>query len=204
MSERRFRRMPPLNSTAPYPSHGSHRPTLERIVRAKCRAGDYVLELGAGNQSTPLLVSLADELDLSLVTIEPEPAWQPRRDARARRHLVRPTISILAGDASHYRVCFVDNAPPEMRAGYIRMLRPRVDWFVVHDTERASAKSYDWGDVFAPRHWRSVDHDECPWFGIRTTILEVGERERLEEAPGTERHHTSPNRAFARSFNGGK
>ena len=125
-----------------------------------------ILELGCGDYSTPLLHVLRG--DRLVVSAERDPAWYAQFvDLAAAGHEV-----VLVSDwdafleivkSTHWGVVFVDHSPGERRAADLRLLAPRTDLVVVHDTE---ASCYGWAGAFDAYDWVFTHQRHPTWATI--------------------------------------
>lgn len=137
------------------PAYGSHFPVLAAMV---AQSSGPVLELGAGDFSTPLLHLMCEPGRRSLDTVETDPAWlESFTDLRTDWHRLHSVE--LDGwdrltwiDERRWGLVFVDHRPGERRIVDIARLRGRADFLVVHDTEE---RGYGYEPVLAtfPHRW---------------------------------------------------
>lgn len=124
---------------------GSHVPILAAAV---AQAQGPVLELGAGDNSTPLLHYLCRSLGRGLVTLETNPAWLARfEEYRGEGHelkLIERWYDFDPAD-SRWGVAFVDCAPGEARERLIRVLQGHAALIVAHDSERDYGAGGEYG-----------------------------------------------------------
>lgn len=160
----------------PYPSHGTHIPALIILASWMGRSLTSVLELGAGDCSTPWLARLTANCGATLETIEHLDAWRPK--PLHPLHKVYPDESNLDSQRGYHRplpapwsFALVDNEA-HLRAAMVNILREK--WIagiiVCHDTEDAHDECYGWKTHRALDGCDRVDIT-CPWYGIRTTII---------------------------------
>jgi len=113
---------------------GTHVPVLAACV---ARTQGPVLELGAGDYSTPLLHLLCK--GRFLVTVESNPDWLGRyKDTENPLHrllLVKSYDEAKIIDEIKWDVALVDHAPGERRVTEIKRLKDRTMFIVVHDTD---------------------------------------------------------------------
>ena len=113
---------------------GTHIPVLAACVS---RTRGPVLELGAGDYSTPLLHLLCK--GRFLVTVESNPDWLNRyKDTENPLHrllLVKSYDEAKIIDEIKWDVALVDHAPGERRVTEIKRLKDRTMFIVVHDTD---------------------------------------------------------------------
>jgi len=136
-------------------------------------AGD-VLELGAGGYSTPLFHALCKLQGRSLVTIDSEEKWiadlmpystKTHQMIHARVPSVDPVIV-----SRKWAVAFVDNGQFE-RKPCMDKLVDRCEIMIVHDTEPAQAKLYDYEPFLTQRFKYRVDIITHPWKNCQTSVL---------------------------------
>lgn len=106
----------------------SHRGALQ----AACdRTVGPMIEIGAGTWSTPLLLEVAAREQRPLVTVEHNPDWSPQPQAG---HIVTTSLAEGIATYDHYGVALIDGQANE-RARAVRLLLPKTDFIVIHDTE---------------------------------------------------------------------
>jgi hypothetical protein len=136
-----------------------------------------VLEIGAGECSTPFLHRAAVSRGFRLWTAEDTPEWMAfaidiagRSGDADQRHVVTHSgwlNRFWLAEQIRWSIAFVDG-PAHDRAPSIRWLASRAEIVVVHDTEPRSNLSYGWGQtLMAPQR---IDVT-CPFYGIRTSVL---------------------------------
>lgn len=115
----------------PYATH------LRALVAVVCGTRGPVLELGAGDYSTPVLHGLCAGLGRKLVTVDADPECLGRY-----RHLETLNHKLLsAGDWTLptcdqlWSVVFVDHAPVERRGKEIERFRWQAEYLVIHDAD---------------------------------------------------------------------
>ena len=123
--------------------YGTHIPVLATAVYLTRGMGP-VLELGAGDSSTPLLHAMCR--DRKLVTIETDAKWLGKFKAfEGPDHRLEAVEKwddwIKAPGPERWAVALVDCAPGEDRVKLIRHLKDKAIFVVVHDTEK------DWGSA---------------------------------------------------------
>lgn len=141
---------------------GSHFPALANCV---INTTGPVLELGAGDYSTPLLHFICKSR--GLVSLDNDPNWLGRYlDLRSNRHIVE---LIQDWDSchwidEHWDVVFVDHAPGERRIIDIARLKDNCKYIVVHDSQ---SPAYLYENVFPLFRYQYV----YKRFKTETTIL---------------------------------
>ena len=111
--------------------YATHLPLLLEYV---LKTTGPVLELGAGNYSTPILHTLCEGKRL-LVTIESNPEWLAKfQHLRSSHHIVTDTLTPELAAAS-WDVVLVDSAPGSTRTPYIDQLCHKSQYLILHDSE---------------------------------------------------------------------
>lgn len=108
---------------------GSHRAVLREAV---LRTQGPMIEVGAGRWSTEFLHGFTLPYFRHLVTVEHDPEWTPRRFSK--RHHVTSSLEDGVALFPHFGVALIDGPSPE-RAYAVRLLLPKTEYIVVHDTE---------------------------------------------------------------------
>lgn len=123
-----------------------------------------ILELGAGPFSTPLLHWLCAESGRELWTFEEDPEYfEFAQKFRSRNHHIRFVEDWEKVDFPEASIALVDQMTK--RAETAIMLKDKVDYVVLHDSE--SPEVYGYEEVFKQFKFR-YDWDFCrPW----TTVL---------------------------------
>lgn len=132
-----------------------------------------VLELGAGDYSTPLLHVLCR--GRLLLTLESDPEWMLRyARLRSQEHHIVEASTAAEWATGPWSVVLVDGRPARQRPREIELLRPATECFVVHDTEPSHAQSYRWGDVLDGFRYR-LDCERWPdaWTTVLSDRLDV-------------------------------
>jgi predicted O-methyltransferase YrrM len=113
---------------------GTNVPLLAAVL-AVAPPGD-VLELGAGNFSTPLMSEMCRAMQRRLVTVDSNLDWITRfGDITDETRIVNgATLSWDEASKGRWAVALVDMAAGCDRAAAIEFLRHRADFIVVHDT----------------------------------------------------------------------
>lgn len=127
--------------------YGSHVPILAACVAraARLRPSQPILELGAGDNSTPLLHYACKGAGIPLVTLETDAKWLSRfSEYGCAGHQISEvatwTPEIVSvknwfAEADKWSVAFVDNSPGETRHINIQALAAQASVLVVHDSE---------------------------------------------------------------------
>ncbi len=172
----------------------SHLPVLGAVL---AKLSGPVLELGAGNGSTPLVHYMSAASGRYVLTAESDDAWlgkfrhyhyPGRHDFRIVRggetvteHIEGWVKFCVAAAKSHYwSVCFVDQAPGEARVPCIEVLKNRVSAFVVHDFEAdepPGGGNYGWKKLDGLFRHVSVMRRIRPWTAVLSDLCKV----KLEE-----------------------
>ena len=149
-------------------SYGTHIPLLAWAV---LQEWGPILELGAGDNSTPMLHLLAGEE--RLVTADYNKEWLDKFiDLKSDTHEFHHVTDWNAWpvlDEKYWGVAFVDHSPGERRAFDIARLRESAMLVVVHDTQQPTAADYKYEPVFDTFKYR-FDYKRWPTW---TTILSM-------------------------------
>jgi hypothetical protein len=152
----------------------THRPVLcEAVLRV--RSG-LILELGAGDGSTPALHEVSLETGRPVITIEHDRAWIERyAHLRSDNHslvhvdswtdLDNPVIRSLS-----YAIAFVDHAPHARRVIDITWLAQRAKVVVVHDTE---SNEYGYDGIFDLFQYHTTFQGHVPWTSVLSNFIDV-------------------------------
>ena len=162
-----------MNFTPDYRRWGTHLPLLRWAVENTSGA---VLELGAGNYSTPYLSSVAKR-GRSVMTVEYDYGWRMASEEKyaSANHEFRYHMPMQG----LFDVVLVDQGP-KRRRGSIEYLRPRVRYFVVHDTEPEEEMRYELAPVLESFRYRFDDRlEDMP----QTTIVSDTDEIALDSAP---------------------
>lgn len=120
------------------PEGASHLPILIKVIQSSVGP---VLELGAGQFSTPVMHWLCLEAKRKLVTYENDlKYYAANRAFQAQNHdvIFVDDWDKAVIDHTHWGVAFVDHRPADRRKVEIARLSSITDYIVVHDTEAAS------------------------------------------------------------------
>jgi hypothetical protein len=156
--------------------YASHQQTL---VGAVMRSRGPVLELGAGDWSTPILHEICRAQGRYLLTLENEPEWIARfrhMDTRGahRIELVHDWASCDAIDHGEWSsVVFIDHAPTERRALELARVRAAggARFVVVHDTEPRYRHQYPGlEDALAAFTYRRDFCELEPWTSVVSDV----------------------------------
>lgn len=129
---------------------GTNVPLLAAVLGMTNGYFGDVLELGAGNFSTPLMAEMCRAMNRKLITIDSNPTWAENfADIQSTRVIDNDTLtswenaiaSVFHG--MHFSVALVDMAAGSDRAGAISFLRDKATFIVVHDTYNAYFRGVD-------------------------------------------------------------
>lgn len=142
-------------------AYASHIPLL---IRACLLTAGPVLELGMGDNSTPILIELCRKR--MLVSMDNDNFWYEKelplfKDQWIKPILVDPEWNNFYPPFFHYGVVFVDIQPAEMRPKMIQWAVQRSDIVVAHDSQDLKI---DWS-IF--RYHKC----ETPWLGLPSTAI---------------------------------
>jgi hypothetical protein len=121
-------------------TYATHQPVLYEAVM---RSSGPVLELGSGEGSTALLHILCGQQQRELLTLDNDPTWLGRYEARFQSPshdfgLVEDWHGVLHSDSVSGRrwgVAFIDSSPWESRTLALRLLRNTTMFAVIHDVD---------------------------------------------------------------------
>lgn len=160
----------PLDSHA-YGVGRTHEPVLAAAV-AIARPGP-VLEVGAGNYSTPLLHAMCTAMGRKLVTLDSSAEWiarfeSLRGDGHTLEHAPNWTDKAATIGAG-WSVVFIDHAPAERRVIDIMLLAHKCEFMVVHDSEHPL---YGYEPVFKKFKHRTDYKRLTPWTTVLSNVRE--------------------------------
>ncbi len=151
----------------------THRPALRGTV---LRIPDgLILELGAGEGSTPPLHEVCLATGRPVVTLESDRAWFERFDhLNSENHAVVhvPSWSELDGPILRslpYAIAFVDHTPTR-RVTDIEWLAHRARVLVVHDTE---SRDYGYEKIFGLFRHSVTYKGHVPWTSVFSNFVDV-------------------------------
>jgi hypothetical protein len=143
---------------------------LPALIDAVLRTTGPVLELGAGEFSTPILHELVAKRGRPLFTVEADDVWRSRfhalvdghpADHSKRMHILADSLESPGLQLpERLSVVLIDQAPAAERGVAVERFAGRADWLVCHDWGVAA---YRWpADVM---RWRSARlwSDLMPW-----------------------------------------
>jgi hypothetical protein len=151
----------------------THRPVLCAAVLRVTQG--LILELGAGEGSTPPLHEVCLLTGRPVITLESDPTWHARyASLNSENHTVlhvpswdeldRPIFRALP-----YAIAFVDHTPTR-RVTDIRWLAGRARILVVHDTESGD---YGYEGVFDLFRYSVTYKDHAPWTSVLSNFVDV-------------------------------
>ena len=108
------------------------------LVKYMMQTAGPVIELGAGNYSTPILHEIAAAQDRHLTTVDNNPEWLNRfKVFESAGHALTLLPSWDAFQAEPCGLAFVDHADPPAHPRWIQVekLMPVAGVIVIHDTE---------------------------------------------------------------------
>jgi len=151
-------------------TYGTHLPYLLEAVR---RTTGPVLELGAGDGSTPVLHELCSMSGRLVVTVDCSMEWLVRyaslmNEQHRFEHKLDPSeTEWLTKD---WAVVFVDHSPGETRRAAIARARERAEYIVVHDTEELG---YEIEELLSSFKHRKDFRYARPWTSVVSDRREV-------------------------------
>lgn len=151
----------------------THRPVLREAVLRVPRG--LILELGAGDGSTPPLHEVCLATGRPVITLESDQTWHERyAGLNSENHAVvhvpswdeldRPLFRALP-----YAIAFVDHTPTR-RVTDIRWLAGRARVLVVHDTE---SRDYGYEGIFDLFRYSVTYKDHTPWTSVLSNFVDV-------------------------------
>lgn len=151
-------------------TYSTHLPYLLEAVR---RTVGPVLELGAGNGSTPALHDVCTKAGRLLVTVDSDQLWLNRyADLGSELHKFEfcsdpaETIQFL----DEWGVVFVDHAPGETRGKAVERARDRAEYVVAHDTEDLG---YNLEELLSTFKYRRDFRRSRPWTTVVSMTKEI-------------------------------
>ncbi len=149
----------------------------EALVGAVMRTSGPVLELGAGDYSTPILHEICRAQGRALVTLEYRWEWLEKFDRfRSATHLLFHVKDWARADTidKQWSVAFVDHAPGERRKIELERLRlSRTRYVVIHDTEPNPIAGYGLEPVLARFKYRRDFSEKIPWTTVVSDDSEI-------------------------------
>ncbi len=154
-------------------AYETHRPVLcEAVLRV---SSGIILELGAGEGSTPALHEVSLLTGRPVVTIDNDHAWTERfahlrSDNHAVVHVAWADLDNSLFQALPYAIALVDSEPPGRRVVDLRWLASRAKVVVVHDTENPNY-GYDAAlDLF---RYKTTYQGHVPWTSVLSNFVDV-------------------------------
>lgn len=147
---------------------------LPYLLEAAKRTTGPILELGAGEGSTPALHEICLAERRMLVTVDNSIEWIEKfthlmADWHRFEHLVDPAKTEWL-DWPHWGVVFVDHSPGNSRRYAIERARGCADYVVAHDTEELG---YGLEDLLSTFKYRKDFRYSRPWTTIASDRQEV-------------------------------
>lgn len=159
---------------------GSHR---EPLAYAVSHTEGPVLELGAGDFSTPMLHELCCPGRL-VVTMDSKAEWLNRfRYLESERHVFRlvdpPTLDGwrivlpgILGEAGRFSVALIDHSPADARNATAEIVRPFCDVLVVHDLWRGTGMKPLTASLLQAKYSRKYSRSR-PATGVLSDTVDV-------------------------------
>jgi hypothetical protein len=157
-------------------TYSTHLPYLLEAVR---RTAGPVLELGAGESSTPSLHKECAKNKRVLLTVDNSDEWLSRFDqlwfSEHRCYRVDDPAEVLLWNDGWWKnrsfgVVFVDHSPGETRGKAIDRSRDRAEYIVVHDTEDLG---YGVEELLSTFKYRKDFRRARPWTTVVSTTKEI-------------------------------
>lgn len=153
----------------------THRPVLcEALLRVP---SGLILELGAGEGSTPALHEVSQATGRTVVTLESDASWIARfATLRSDNHHLVHLPSWIDLDGPHvlkgltYAVAFVDHAPAGRRVADIAWLATCARVVVVHDTEDPI---YGYAKILGLFKYAATYKKHTPWTSVFSNSIDV-------------------------------
>ena len=152
----------------------SHRPILEHYAR---KTDGPILELGIGDDSTPLLHEICKDKNRFLISVENDPAWRDKYSHyRCKNHAILyvddwSKVSIFKD--FFFSIVFVDVAPWEERIPLVKLFKQQmnnVEYLILHDSEHfTNNKIIDYNDF---KFWKDY-HDYPPPTLVASNIYPI-------------------------------
>lgn len=153
----------------------THRPVLrEAVLRVP---HGLILELGAGEGSTPPLHQVCLMTGRPVVTLEADPTWHARyAHLNSENHAVVHVPSWDELDRPLFRalphaIAFVDHTPTR-RVTDIKWLADRARVLVVHDTE---SQDYGYEEIFDLFKYSVTYKGHTPWTSVYSNFINVSD-----------------------------
>ena len=151
---------------------GSH---LAPLTTAVLNTEGPILELGAGDTSTPLLHALCMPGRRRLVTVDTNRGWLGRyadlqTDWHRLVHASAERLEDVMATAERWGVVLVDHQPLERRAADILHLRSRAQVLVVHDVEDPA---YEYKRALSQFRYTYTYNRFIPWTAVVSDDVDV-------------------------------
>jgi len=119
-------------------AYGSHQPMLIHILD---NTKGNIIEFGMGFYSTHLLHWYGKLANRYVLSVETDTIWFGQYDCN--KILITPErIKEYDFTKMNFSVALIDGTPNEFRQKFIEVMKDRVDYFVVHDTDE------EWKDIY--------------------------------------------------------
>lgn len=178
---------PPLIPRAAEPQMNDYATHQRFLLRAALNTKGWILELGCGWFSTPLLHEIAVSQERRVHTEDNDPIWLEliRPNFQHPLHSWRCPIAreFLKG---RWGLAFVDHGPtPETprnekgllngldRAQAVLDLMGCVDVFVLHDTQKSVRWEYDWDEILPLFKYSITDDTHSAHTTIASNVVDV-------------------------------
>lgn len=169
--------------------YSSHLPLLAAAVSKYSSKLNRIIELGAGQYSTPILRSVCGCIGKQLMTIDNDYSWllhvMPRGVLESdsindsfHRCLHIPDWNDLHryGQELICDVAFVDVAPAELRKTVIEVMRRWANIIVIHDTETEQRHNYPGvNEQIRTFKYQITDRRRGPWTTVVSDSIDVSE-----------------------------
>ena len=153
--------------------YGTHLPILLEAVQ---RTSGPVLELGAGEHSTPALHAACSEAGRLVVTVDGDEKWldhfrheRKMLDLHHQFHYAPDPAETEQLCVIDWSVVFVDHAPGESRRRAVERAADRAEMIVVHDSEELS---YQLEPVLSGFRFRYDHRRYRPWTSVVSNMVE--------------------------------
>lgn len=147
----------------PYATH------LSMLIKVVEASTGPVLELGAGDSSTPILHRLCSEQGRLLVSMDSDAKYLEQFEHyRGTYHKLVLVENWSQADLfGPWSVVLVDHRPASKRRDSARRVAQSADYVVCHDTEPENDRFYHWYGAFNAFRYRYDDRAQKPY----TTVL---------------------------------